>query len=102
MFEELLLNADPARLFGIKYFDVDFWELLMRLGLNLLTAYAILGLIYQPTRKDNDYMFTFLIFSPLVFFVCHLFASVDLSIGFAFGLFAVFSILRYRTTTIQV
>jgi len=38
----------------------------------------------------------------MVFFICHLFASTKLSIGFAFGLFAVFSILRYRTTTIPV
>jgi hypothetical protein len=38
----------------------------------------------------------------LVFFVCYLLQSVQLSIGFAFGIFAIFSILRYRTTTIPI
>lgn len=91
-----------ARLFGIKYYDEDFLELVIRLGLNTLIAYSIILKVFRSTRKDSDYIFTYLIFSPLVFFVCHLFATTELSIGFAFGLFAVFSILRYRTTAIPV
>jgi hypothetical protein len=31
-----------------------------------------------------------------------LFSQTDVGLGFAFGLFAIFSILRYRTTTIPV
>ena len=91
-----------ARLFGIKYYDEDFLELIIRLGINTLISYTIILKVFKSTRKDTDYIFTYLIFSPLVFFVCHLFATTELSIGFAFGLFAVFSILRYRTTTIPV
>jgi hypothetical protein len=99
---ELSILLDAAKVFGIKLFDADFYELLLRLILNLAVAYSIIHYIYQPTRKDSEYLFTFMIFNPLIFFVCHLFSKVDLSIGFAFGLFAVFSILRYRTTQIQV
>jgi hypothetical protein len=99
---ELSILLDAAKVFGIKLFDADFYELLLRLSLNLAVAYSIIHYIYQPTRKDSEYLFTFMIFNPLIFFVCHLFSKVDLSIGFAFGLFAVFSILRYRTTQIQV
>lgn len=98
----IFLDAEPAKLFGIKYFDKDFWELLVRLGLNLFISYLIIWKVYQPTRKDSEYIFTYMVFSPIIFFICNLFASVDLEIGFAFGLFAIFSILRYRTTTIQV
>ena len=98
----LLMDSGATRVFGIKFYDSDFWELLLRLALNYSVAFIIIRLIYKPTRKDSEYVFTYLIFSPLVFFICHLFKSVDLSIGFAFGLFAVFSILRYRTTTIPV
>lgn len=98
----LSILLDSARIFDIKLFDTDFFELLLRLALNLVVAYSIIHFVYQPTRKDSEYVFTFMIFNPLIFFVCHLFSKVDLSIGFAFGLFAVFSILRYRTTQIQV
>jgi hypothetical protein len=99
---DLTIFLDVTKIFGIKLFDPDFYELIIRLGLNLLVAYSIIHFIYQPTRKDSEYLFTFMVFNPLIFFVCHLFSKVDLSIGFAFGLFAVFSILKYRTTQIQV
>ncbi len=98
----LSILLDSARIFDIKLFDTDFFELLLLLALNLVVAYSIIHFVYQPTRKDSEYLFTFMVFNPLIFFVCHLFSKVDLSIGFAFGLFAVFSILRYRTTQIQV
>lgn len=99
---ELSVLLDATKIFGIKLFDSDFYEMLLRLLLNLTVAYSIIHYIYTPTRKDSEYLFTFMIFNPLIFFICHLFSKVDLSIGFAFGLFAVFSILRYRTTQIQV
>ena len=99
---DLNILLDATKLFGIKLFDKDFYELLVRLALNLSVAYSIIHFVYQPTRKDSEYIFTFMVFNPLIFFICHLFSKVDLSIGFAFGLFAVFSILRYRTTQIQV
>ncbi len=98
----ILLDSEPIRYFGIKLYDKDFWELFLRLALNMAVSMTIIKYIYQPTRKDSEYLLTYMIFSPLIFFVCHLFSKVDLSIGFAFGLFAVFSILRYRTTTIPV
>jgi len=98
----LNLLLESMRIFDIKVYDVDFLELLLRLGLNLVVAYSIIHFVYQPTRKNSEYLFTFMIFNPLIFFICHLFSKVELSIGFAFGLFAVFSILRYRTTQIQV
>lgn len=93
---------DAFRIFGIKVYNDDLIELVVRLALNTLVSYTIILRIFQSTKKDSEFIFTYLIISPLVFFICHLFASTDLSIGFAFGLFAVFSILRYRTTTMPV
>lgn len=93
---------DKMRLFDIKVYSEDFIELLMRFALNIIVSYTIILKIFNATKKDSEYLFTYLMFSPVVFFVCHLFASTKLSIGFAFGLFAVFSIIRYRTTAIPV
>lgn len=99
---ELQILLDAIKFFDIKLFDQDFYELLVRLCLNICVAYSIIFFIYKSKNRDSDYVFTFLIFNPIIFFICHLFSKVDLSIGFAFGLFAVFSILRYRTVQINV
>ena len=41
-------------------------------------------------------------FGIVVFFVCILLANVKLRLGFALGLFAIFSLLRYRTDPIPI
>lgn len=95
-------SAGDARWFGIKPFDADFWPLLFRFGFDFAVLLVVVGLLYYRRAGDRDYAFTFLVFNPLVFFVCHLLSSVKLELGFAFGLFAVFSVLRYRTLTIPI
>ncbi len=39
----------------------------------------------------------FFVFNTIIFLITYLLSKVDLSLGAAFGLFAVFSILRFRT-----
>jgi hypothetical protein len=41
-------------------------------------------------------------FSIIIFFLCYLLSGIKLDMGFAFGLFAIFSILRYRTISIPM
>lgn len=97
-----LLDAEPLKIFGIKVYDPDFWELVLRLSLNTIVTYTIIWFIYSPTRKDREFIFTFMVLSPIMFFIINLFLNKNLDVGFAFGLFAIFSILRYRTTQIPV
>lgn len=66
-------------------------------ALNLLIALLIVRFIYYPVTQDKRYVLTFVTFSTITYFVLGLLTSVDLSIGVGFGLFAIFSILRYRT-----
>lgn len=65
--------------------------------LNLVIALAIVRFIYYPATQDKRYVLTFITFSTITYFVLGLLTSVDLSIGVGFGLFAIFSVLRYRT-----
>ncbi len=97
-----LINIGDIKLFGIKLYDADLWELVFRLGLNTFVTYIIIWFIYSPTRKDREFIFTYMVISPIIFFVINLFLNKNLDIGFAFGLFAVFSILRYRTSQIPI
>lgn len=87
---------------GWEIFHDDFWELLFKFGLDLLVVYVLIRLIYYPIHRKKDFLFTYFLFNVLIFFLCGLLNSVKLSTGFAFGLFAIFSILRYRTEQISI
>lgn len=77
-------------------------DLLVRFAYSFITAFIIIRLIYFRRERKREYLFTFIIFNVLIFFVCAFLKSVSMNIGFAFGLFAIFSILRYRTETIPI
>jgi len=71
-------------------------------GFNLLIAVLIVRLIYYPVSPNKNYVFTFLAFNTIIYFVLGLFTSVELSVGVGFGLFAIFSVLRYRTDEMPI
>jgi hypothetical protein len=90
-------------LFGAKLLNVeDFSELIFRFVFNFVFMIIIVRLIYYPVQKRKDYLFTYIILNILIFFISFLLSSVKLQLGFAFGLFAVFSILRYRTESLPI
>ncbi len=78
------------------------WELLFKFGINTLVLFILIRVIYYPIHRKKDYLFTYFLFNILIFFLCVLLNSVKLSIGFAFGLFAIFGVLRYRTEQISI
>lgn len=92
-----------SELFGIPLIDgPDFLELLVRFLFNALVAFTIIKGIYYRFHRHKDFLFTFFLFNVIIFFVCALLRNLQLSIGFAFGLFALFGILRYRTEPIPI
>lgn len=76
--------------------------LLFRFALNLGSISILVFAIYYKLNKKNGYLFVLVIFNILVFFVSSVLGMVQFNTGFAFGLFAVFSILRYRTRQIPI
>lgn len=80
----------------------DFGDLLIRFVYNLVTAVLVIGFIYFQKEKRREFLFTFFVFNMVIFFVCSFLKSIIMDVGFAFGLFAIFSILRYRTETIPI
>lgn len=80
----------------------ELYELIIRFTFNLLVTLVIVRVIYYRITKRKDYLFTFSLISSLVFLLCFLMSNVNLQLGFALGLFAVFGILRYRTTGIPI
>ena len=78
-------------------------NLIIRFGFNLSIAFVIIKLIYQRNPANNlDFVFTYFMFNSLIFFFAFLLGNITINLGFAFGLFAVFAILRYRTDPIPI
>jgi hypothetical protein len=74
----------------------------MRLAINLLSVLVLVRFIYFPAHKSREYFFTFFIFNLVIFLITFLLNKVEMSLGAAFGLFAVFTMLRYRTEGISI
>lgn len=85
----------------ILNFQVMNPQLILRFILNLLFATILIRGIYYTNYKRSDLFLTFFSFNSIIFFVAYMLNKVELSTGAAFGLFAVFSILRYRTEGIS-
>lgn len=78
-------------------------EILPGFALNMVVITIIVGFIYYPSHRSmREYVFTYFAFSTLIYFVSLLLREVQLTIGFGFGLLAVFSTLRYRTERIPI
>ncbi|MDP1623359.1 MAG: DUF4956 domain-containing protein [Bacteroidales bacterium] len=77
-------------------------KFLISLGINLLNVALIIMFIYYPNYRKLDYIFAFIMFNLVIFLLTFVLKYVKLSVGAAFGLFAVFSMLRYRTQGISM
>lgn len=82
--------------------STEFIDFLLGAGLNLAVAFIIVRFIYYPASHDKRYVFTFIVFSAIIYFVLSLLNSIELGIGVGFGLFAIFSVLRYRTEEVPI
>ena len=99
----LISFEDRFRLFGIKIIDVaDFTEMLVRFGFNTLVLLIVVRYLYYAGTKRKDYFFTYFMFGTVIFFLCQIMSNVKLEMGFGLGLFALFSLLRYRTDPIPI
>ncbi len=72
------------------------------IGFDILTMLLIFGLIYFPNYRNKEFMFTFFLFNIIIFIITFVLNKTNISMGAAFGLFAVFSMLRYRTEGISM
>jgi hypothetical protein len=107
----LFLTFGALPLSAANGFPQDFFSLsadhlssyfFVRLLINIFSMIVLVRFIYYPVYKKNDYFFTFFMFNVTIFIITHLLNSeTGFSMGAAFGLFAIFSMLRYRTEDIS-
>lgn len=56
---------------------------------------------FEEKSTFNDSLFVYYMFGIGVFLVTYCMLNLEISLGFAFGLFAIFSMLRYRTEVLS-
>ncbi|MDR0844567.1 MAG: DUF4956 domain-containing protein [Tannerella sp.] len=93
---------------GLSFMGVDVFDastllmLLIRFVANLVVCWVIIQFFYYKKSTRKDYYFTFMIFSVTVFLLLFVLQSLSMGTGFALGLFCIFSMIRYRTESIQI
>lgn len=80
----------------------DFLDLILRSIFNLLVVLYLVRYLYYKTTPRKDYLFTYILISQVIFFILFLLENVNVEMGFALGLFAIFGIIRYRTRQIPI
>ena len=88
--------------FDVPLFDDDFYKMLFRFSLNIIVLTIIIRFLYYKYTKKQEYLFTYYMIGIIVFFICFTLKKFELDLGMALGLFAIFGILRYRTSTIEI
>lgn len=78
----------------------DFAKLFARLGLNLVFLTIVVWVVYYRLYRNRELVFTYYTFNIITFALCVLLRKTSMDMGFALGLFGIFSILRYRTEQI--
>jgi len=89
-------------IFEAPLYNDDLIKLIFRLAVNLTVVSVLIHWVYYRYSNNREYLFTFFMLNILVFFICFTLKKLELGLGMALGLFALFGILRYRTTTIPI
>lgn len=111
----LQLDFDPAiaaefpqgdqsiDILGVPIFDgPSLWTFLIRFGFNLLVCWIITHFLYYKKSHRRDYYFTYMVFSSTIFLILYQLQNLQMEMTLALGLFAIFSMIRYRTEQLPI
>jgi hypothetical protein len=73
-----------------------------RFLIDIASVFILIRFIYFKINKHREFFFTYFIFNIIIFLMCFFLNKVKISMGAAFGLFAVFGMLRYRTEDLSI
>jgi hypothetical protein len=79
-----------------------FLGIMMRLAINLFFLFILVRVIYFRYTPKEKFLFTFFLMGIVAFLICSMLGQVFMEMSFAFGVFAVFGILRLRTRNFSV
>jgi uncharacterized membrane protein len=65
-----------------------------------LTTTLLVVFLYARISRKKEFYFSYIAISVAIFLLVYLLENVEMELGFALGLFAIFGIIRYRTDPI--
>jgi hypothetical protein len=86
----------------LAVFDDDFYKMALYFLIHIVFLTGIIRGLYYPKTRQKEYVFVYYLVGIIVFLICFTLKKFELDIGMALGLFAIFGIIRYRTTTIPI
>ncbi len=85
----------------VPLFDDDVYKLIVRFSINIFFLSLIVVFAIYPRQREREFAFTAVMLNVIVFFICFTMKKLELDLGLALGLFAVFGVLRYRTDALR-
>jgi hypothetical protein len=76
-------------------------EFIFDFSYTVILITIIAGFLYYRRNGQKAFFFTYVLVSAVVFQLCILLVRIPMELGFAIGLFAIFGIIRYRTSPIN-
>lgn len=76
-------------------------EGLIAYGYTVALVLIISLFLYYRRNGKKAFVFTYVLVTAIIFLLCLMLVRVPLELGFAIGLFAIFGIIRYRTSPIN-
>jgi len=78
---------------------LEYW---IQFGINLIVIALLIGALYWKRKPSRNYALAMIVGGSLVYVVIRLLVQAEISLGVGFGIFAVFSLLRFRTVAISI
>jgi hypothetical protein len=71
--------------------------ILLRFVVNIVVLFILIRIIYYKYSRKEELLFSFFMMGIMIFLIVSLLETVEIQVGMALGLFAIFAILRFRT-----
>jgi hypothetical protein len=80
----------------------NFLGIMIRFIINIIFLFILIKVVYYRYSRNEMFLFAFFLMGIMIFFIGSILNAVFLEIGMAVGLFAIFTILRLRTTNVSI
>ncbi len=77
----------------------DYW---LHFGINLAIISLLIAALYWRRKPNRNYALAMIVGGSLVYVVIRLLVQFEIGLGVGFGIFAIFSLLRFRTVAISL
>lgn len=78
------------------------FDFLTRFVIYTLSLFILIRYIFYPHNGQSKFIFVYFVSGIMIFLISSTLDQVQLNMGIAFGLFAIFGIIRYRTPAIEL